>query len=29
MAHLLPVALASFAAAFLGSYWFSRWNKKG
>jgi hypothetical protein len=27
MAHLLPVALASFATAFLGSYWFSRWNK--
>ncbi|HVM33272.1 MAG TPA: NrsF family protein [bacterium] len=28
MAHLLPVALASFATAFLGSYWFSRWMKK-
>ncbi len=26
-AHVLPVAVASFATALLGSYWFSRWNK--
>jgi hypothetical protein len=28
MAHVLPVALASFATTSLGAYWFSRWNKK-
>ena len=27
MAHLLPVALFTLAASWLGAYWFSRWRK--